>query len=134
MIKYKLWIECYKCGYKDIKTCKGYRLPFRCPSCASKDVSVCGQELTDDEITGMVLRDGSIQDINDWNKEAEEDEIEYEQYKKQLKNSTITCPYCQSTDCKKLGVVSRGISFGLFGFGSGKLGKQWHCNSCDSDF
>lgn len=47
---------------------------------------------------------------------------------------TITCPYCNSTDCKKLGAISRGVSFGLFGFGSGKIGKQWHCNSCKSDF
>ena len=47
---------------------------------------------------------------------------------------TITCPYCNSTNCKKLGAISRGVSFGLFGFGSGKIGKQWHCNSCKSDF
>ena len=47
---------------------------------------------------------------------------------------TITCPYCNSTDCKKLGAISRGVSFGLFGFSSGKIGKQWHCNSCKSDF
>lgn len=47
---------------------------------------------------------------------------------------TITCPYCNSTNCKKLGAISRGVSFGLFGFGSGKIGKQWHCNDCKSDF
>lgn len=62
-------------------------------------------------------------------------------YKKPIKtnNSTaskpsVTCPYCNSTNCKKLGAISRGVSFGLFGFGSGKIGKQWHCNSCKSDF
>lgn len=48
--------------------------------------------------------------------------------------STITCPYCKSTNTKKIGVVGRSVSFGLFGFGSGKVGKQWHCNSCGSDF
>lgn len=47
---------------------------------------------------------------------------------------TITCPYCQSTNTKKIGIVSRSTSFGLFGFGSSKVGKQWHCNSCKSDF
>lgn len=47
---------------------------------------------------------------------------------------TVTCPYCNSTNCKKLGAISRGVSFGLFGFGSGKIGKQWHCNDCKSDF
>lgn len=47
---------------------------------------------------------------------------------------TITCPYCKSTNTTKIGVVKRSVSFGLFGFGSGKVGKQWHCNSCKSDF
>lgn len=44
------------------------------------------------------------------------------------------CPYCQSTNLKKLDVIDRGVSFGLFGFASSKVGKQWHCNNCKSDF
>lgn len=47
---------------------------------------------------------------------------------------TITCPYCQSTNTKKVSAVSRGLSFSIFGFGSKKVGKQWHCNQCGSDF
>ena len=47
---------------------------------------------------------------------------------------TIECPYCKSTNTSKIGVVGRSVSFGLFGFGSSKVGKQWHCNSCKSDF
>ena len=47
---------------------------------------------------------------------------------------TITCPYCNSTNCKKLGVISRGVSFGIFGMGSSKIGKNFHCNSCGADF
>lgn len=46
----------------------------------------------------------------------------------------ITCPYCQSTNTKKIGVIGRSVSTGLFGFGSSKIGKQWHCNNCKSDF
>lgn len=46
----------------------------------------------------------------------------------------IACPYCKSTNTSKIGVVGRSVSFGLFGFGSSKVGKQWHCNSCKSDF
>lgn len=46
----------------------------------------------------------------------------------------ITCPYCKSTNCTKIGTVDRTMSVGLFGVGSGKLGKQWHCNSCKSNF
>ena len=46
----------------------------------------------------------------------------------------IECPYCHSIDTKKIGTGSRMLSVGLFGFGSGKVGKQWHCNKCNSDF
>lgn len=45
-----------------------------------------------------------------------------------------TCPYCHSSNTTKIGVIGRSISFGIFGFGSSKVGKQWHCNSCKSDF
>jgi len=47
---------------------------------------------------------------------------------------TVTCPYCKSTNTTKIGVIDRGMSFGIFGFASGKEGKQWHCRKCGSDF
>ena len=46
----------------------------------------------------------------------------------------VSCPYCKATNVKKIGVGSRLISTGLFGLGSKKIGKQWHCNKCGSDF
>lgn len=46
----------------------------------------------------------------------------------------IKCPYCKSTDTSKISAVDRVVSTGLFGIGSKKMGKQWHCNSCGSDF
>lgn len=30
--------------------------------------------------------------------------------------------------------MSRVVSTGLFGLGSNKVGKQWHCSQCGSDF
>ena len=50
------------------------------------------------------------------------------------KHPTITCPYCQSTDTKKITTTGRMFSTGLFGLASSKVGKQWHCNKCKSDF
>lgn len=48
---------------------------------------------------------------------------------------TITCPYCKSTDCKKISGLSKAGSVALWGiFALGKTTKQWHCNSCKSDF
>ena len=46
----------------------------------------------------------------------------------------VSCPYCKATNVKKIGVGSRLISTGLFGLGSKKIWKQWHCNKCGSDF
>lgn len=46
----------------------------------------------------------------------------------------IKCPYCSSTKTSKISAMSRVVSTGLFGFGSKKVGKQWHCNNCNSDF
>lgn len=46
----------------------------------------------------------------------------------------VKCPYCGSIDTEKISITSRLIFGSLFGLGSGKIGKQWHCNSCGSDF
>lgn len=48
--------------------------------------------------------------------------------------SSVACPYCHSRNTSKIGAVSRMFSAGFFGLGSKKIGKQWHCNSCNSDF
>lgn len=46
----------------------------------------------------------------------------------------ITCPYCHSTNTKKISQMSRVTSIGFWGVFSKKIGKQWHCNECNSDF
>lgn len=50
------------------------------------------------------------------------------------KPNAVTCPYCQSTYVSKIGTLNRIASVGLFGLASKKIGKQWHCNHCKSDF
>ena len=51
------------------------------------------------------------------------------------KTPTITCPYCQSTNTKKLSGLSKALGVGLFGiFALGKTTKQFHCNDCKADF
>ena len=47
----------------------------------------------------------------------------------------VECPYCHSTDTKKISGVSKAGGIALFGvFALSKAGKQWHCNKCKSDF
>ena len=56
-------------------------------------------------------------------------------YPLQQTKPTVTCPYCQSTNTKKISGLSKAGSVALWGiFALGKTTKQWHCNECGSDF
>lgn len=46
----------------------------------------------------------------------------------------VECPYCHSMNTSKIGTVNRAVSVAMFGLASKKIGKQWHCNNCKSDF
>lgn len=48
--------------------------------------------------------------------------------------STPHCPYCCSTNIKKISGVSKAASVIGFGIFSKKIGKQWYCNNCKSYF
>ncbi len=72
-----------------------------------------------------------------YNKRVQKEKAEadyFASYPRRPSEPKITCPYCKSTNTKKIGIVSRSVSAGLFGLGSKKIGKQWHCNNCNSDF
>lgn len=49
-------------------------------------------------------------------------------------NEFVKCPYCGSGKVTKLTVLDRTASVVVTGIASGKIGKQWHCNNCDSNF
>ena len=47
----------------------------------------------------------------------------------------VECPYCHSTNTRKISGASKAGNVALFGvFAAGKVSKQWHCNQCNSDF
>lgn len=64
----------------------------------------------------------------------------HENFEKRIHQQTsqpstqVTCPYCKSTNTKKISAVSRAGSILGFGIFSKKIGKEWHCNDCGSDF
>lgn len=47
---------------------------------------------------------------------------------------SIECPYCHSTNVNRIGTINRALSIKMTGIASGKIGKQWHCNNCKSNF
>lgn len=69
-----------------------------------------------------------------WDTEAKQN---IQQTVKEQKSSkpTVECPYCHSTNTKKISGLSKAGSVALFGvFAMGKVSKEWHCNNCNSDF
>lgn len=67
---------------------------------------------------------------------------EYEAYcqqlaneKAQAKHPTVTCPYCQSINTKKITNTSKAVHTAIFGiFAMSRNAKNYHCNGCGSDF
>ena len=47
---------------------------------------------------------------------------------------TVTCPYCNSTNTKKISLTSKAVNTAMFGILGTKRHKQWHCNNCGSDW
>lgn len=48
--------------------------------------------------------------------------------------SQVTCPYCHSTNVKKITATSKAGSVALWGIFSQNVRKNFHCNNCKSDF
>ncbi|MDE7239290.1 MAG: hypothetical protein K2N41_06215 [Lachnospiraceae bacterium] len=46
----------------------------------------------------------------------------------------VKCPYCHSEDTKKISATAKVVNTAIFGIFGSKRHKQWHCNSCNSDF
>lgn len=44
------------------------------------------------------------------------------------------CPFCNSTNLKKIGAGSRLLSVDTLGLAGAKMGKTYHCNNCKADF
>lgn len=66
--------------------------------------------------------------------EAEERQAAFQLQQDLAAGKRVVCPYCKSTNTEKISGVARGVSIYVMGIASPKIGKQWHCNNCKSDF
>ena len=72
--------------------------------------------------------------------DSEEEKRKSERFQKRLQEAVknpkplIYCPYCNSVNTSKISSTSKVINTALFGIFGTKRHKQWHCNSCNSDF
>ena len=146
---------CKKCGYV---FGEGYvpRLVQKgtCPTCKSKlfetkePVSYFQGRIEksmptwEDVLRNKYLKNIEL-DINLSNINKNNEQEHYQHELNKLKGSniktpikpTITCPYCQSVNTKKITNTSKAIHTALFGiFSIGRNTKNYHCNQCGSDF
>ena len=72
-----------------------------------------------------------------YNKRLQEEKAEeeyYASYPRRPSEPKITCPYCNSTNTKKISSMAKAANIAMFGIFGNKRKYQWHCNNCNSDF
>lgn len=72
-----------------------------------------------------------------YNKRLQEEKAEadyYASYPRRPSEPKVTCPYCKSTNTKKISSMAKATNIALFGIFGNKIKYQWHCNNCGSDF
>ena len=145
----------YKRGYNGFNFHKGFIHPHEIKDDNTDVCPYCNNKLVDTPITENDF--DLIWDVSDSDRQFLEamielkknDPIEYQlkisQFKANLKqqessnveeeDNTPHCPYCNSTNIKKITTGSKVAHTALFGiFSISRNSKQWHCNNCKSDF
>ena len=128
---------------------------YYCPKCSIRKFvkleddfngvcKVCGKKMNIEETNK------TIQTVAPWNlKKSSEMITEYKamelkntELKEAIKRENLKsqqqyiphCPICGSAKLSKISTLNRAVSVSLFGIFSKKIGKQWHCNQCGTDF
>ena len=110
---------------------------YICPKCkkgyefdTSKEYSnICTE-------CGTTLKFLANYDVDTERKSEKVEEMRQGQYWQYMtKQPMVTCPYCQSSDTKKITNTSKALHTAVFGIWSmGRNSKNYHCNECGSDF
>lgn len=131
---------CERCGYLSYHS-ENKKL---CPCCGEKLVEADLEEMVFVHMTDEEIKEYTNKHLNP-NISTPEYVEKYRLWEKarceRIRQSTIEfnrehpeCPYCHGRNTWKISTGSRLLSVGLFGLGSKKIGKQWHCDNCDSHF
>lgn len=138
MAKNELWMSCCpKCG--DVNDDLDI-----CPFCGTKPIRtkytfeelLLGNTITDEQIVDEYARSSPQFDEELYaQREGKEKILQQASLDKQMSANKVTCPYCKSTNTKKITNTSKAVHTALFGiFSISRNSKQWHCNNCKSDF
>lgn len=149
-------IKCPICNTETFNTvgqCKcGYKFPYDpiqdemvvdiCSNCRQIKQYRNGEHIGGDYTICPLCKNGiltTLSSANKWIKMSEEDKKKIvatvkEQKLNNNKRTTIECPYCHSTNTKKITTTSKVLNTAIWGFFGTKRFKEWHCNECGSDF
>ena len=110
----------------------------------------CGNELTqfsmtcdDYKVLTHISTDPTFMDsmIKLHDENIVEYQLKLSQFKTQLsqtqareENNIPKCPTCSSTNIHKISGLSKAGSVAMWGIFSRKVHKQWHCDSCGTEF
>lgn len=115
-----VWCQCTSC--REVNTISYNKFSLLKPEYVKLKESVeicckgCGKAVTNLTIP---KRPDGWRRLNMWEKED---------------NHTPKCPTCSSTNIKKITVISKATSVAMWGVLSRKVHKQWHCNTCGSEW
>lgn len=131
---------CKKCGWFKIAP-EGYD---RCPICKTElfpapEVDDIFFDMSRTEMDAYILSHSETGKYDETLADKRRDTIRIEVEETRARSDAFDaqhaeCIYCKSRNTKKISATSRLFSTGFFGLGSKKIGKQWHCNKCGSDF
>lgn len=84
----------------------------------------------------QAIQDEYISKSPFYSEEAKQERLKKEEENRRNRSSSIgtICPYCKSTSVSPISTLNRAVSVGMLGLASGKIGKQYHCNACGSNF
>lgn len=135
-------LQCDICGFT-----KESLTHDECPVCHSNnwidaDISILKKISTDTNFI-QAMMDLKEKDIIEY-------QLKLSQFKSQVENkkqaqqqvkiqkqpevNVPKCPTCGSTNIQKISGLSKAGSVALWGIFSRKVHKQWHCNSCGSEW
>lgn len=133
-------IECPECG-KEVSTTAsncpncGYNIKRIIQNCVACELNKKKMVLMNYDKEQNILICPECGRITKFRTPEEEAQIEQNRRLYEMQNNNkVKCPYCSSANVEKISVVNKVVSTGLLGLASKKIGKQYHCKNCKSDF
>ena len=125
---------CLVCNTRMIQSPSKYNLTQSCWLQSDKEFKQNQQRLFNEIIRKSPEFDIDLYNNKDSTLKQRKESIDYENSALEEVYPKVECPYCHSTNTKKIGWLERLGSAELWGLGSSKIGKQFHCNNCGADF